>query len=276
MFDRTISQDVKIGTRIHSILYGGRDGVVYHIHGTQSPESVRSIAYMQTGGHADFDIVFDNGTESKRLPECILRGVQWRIYADVATAEEIAQLRSFAASEEIRKHNAAEVAAQKFAAEVAAFKVDPAYSKLTQTGEGSGGGKLVAVNLRVELKAAFPKVKFSIRSDYNSVRIAWIDGPTTAQVESITARYSAGHFDGMDDSYHYSRSPFTSVFGSAQYIFENRAYSVATLTAAAEKVADMYGVGPFTVKSHSDNTAYINCLSHDHQREVYAFLEGRK
>jgi Large polyvalent protein associated domain 30 len=75
--NRTITDRIVVGTRVHSILYGGRDGVVYAIHGEQSPSSVRSIGgFMQTGGRAEFDIVFDDGTETRHLPECIIRGVQ--------------------------------------------------------------------------------------------------------------------------------------------------------------------------------------------------------
>jgi hypothetical protein len=274
--NRTISTHIQVGTRIHSILYGGRDGVVYAIHGQQSPESVRSIGgLIQTGGRADFDIVFDNGTESLRLPECILRGVQWRIYEEIATPAEIADMLNFAATEDVRKRNEAEVASRKFAEEVAGLKVNPKYAKLTQAGVNHGGGKLVAANLRIELKTAFPGVKFSIRSDYNSVRIAWTDGPTTEHVKAITGKYEGGHFDAMDDSYHHSNSPFTSVFGSAKYISENRSYSVATMTTAAEAVAKMYDYEPFNVKTSCDGTAYIDCTSQDHQRNVYAYLEQR-
>ena len=158
--NREISTHIEIGTRIHSILYGGRDGVIYAIHGHQSPQSVRSLGggVMMMGGSANFDIVFDNGTETRGLPECILRGVQWRIYADVARPEEIAVLREHATSEGERKRLEAAEAAKKFAAEVEALRVDPRYSKLKKTGENDGGGKLVAANLRIELKAAFPGV----------------------------------------------------------------------------------------------------------------------
>jgi hypothetical protein len=275
--NRTISTHIEIGTRIHSILYGGRDGVVYAIQGKQSPETVRSIfgGAMMTGGGSHFDIVFDNGTESRGLPECILRGVQWRIYADIARPEEIAFLREHVASETERKRIEADAAAKKFAADKDALRSDPRYSKLKQTGSGDGGGKLVASNLRIELKAAFPGVKFSIRSDYNSVRVAWVDGPTTDEVKAFTGKYEAGHFDGMDDSYHYSRRPFTNVYGSAQYIFENRSHSVAAMIAAAKTVQKMYDSPPFTVHESSDGTGYIDCNSNDDQRLVYSLLEKR-
>ena len=117
--NREISAHIEVGTRIHSGLYGGRDGVVYAIHGNQSPESVRILGgVMHMGGSANFDIVFDNGTETRGLPECILRGVQWRVYADVVRPEEIAFLREHAASEGERKRLEADEAAKKFAADV--------------------------------------------------------------------------------------------------------------------------------------------------------------
>jgi hypothetical protein len=272
---REISSHVEIGTRVYSGLYGGRDGVVYAIHGNQSPESVRVIGgVMHMGGSANFDIVFDNGTETRSLPECILRGVQWRIYADVARPEEIAFLREHAASEGERKRIEAAEAAKKFAADVEALRVDPRYSKLKKTGENDGGGKLVAANLRIELKAAFPGVKFTVRSDYNSVRIGWVDGPTIDDVKALTGKYEGGHFDGMDDSYHYSRSPFTEVYGSAKYVFENRSHSVAALTAAAKFIQDKYDCGPLIVRDGYGG-AYLDRTSNDDQRHVYDYLEKR-
>lgn len=275
--DRTITTNIEIGTRIHSILYGGRDGVVYAIHGIQSPGSVRSLGggVMMMGGGAHFDIVFDDGTQSRALPECILRGVQWRIYADVASASEIADLLQFNSTEEERKRLEAEEAARKFAAAVAALRVDSRYAKLTQAGPNHGGGKLVAANLRIELKAAFAGVKFSVTSDYNSVRLSWIDGPTTDAVKALTGKYEGGHFDGMDDSYHHVKSPFTTVFGSAQYISETRGHSPAAMLAAAKAIQQQYDSEPFTVHESSDGTAYIDCRSNDDQRLVYAYLEKR-
>lgn len=69
---------------------------------------------------------------------------------------------------------------------------------------------LAAKAIKTELKAAFPKVKFSVTSDNfsggNSVRISWVDGPTYDLVAAITKKYQYGHFDGMTDSYEYSNN----------------------------------------------------------------------
>ncbi len=84
-------------------------------------------------------------------------------------------------------------------------------------------GSKPAVNIRKELKREFPGVKFSVRSDYNSVRIYWADGPADAKVREITDKYNYGHFNGMEDIYEYDRdNMFTDVFGGAKYIFTNR------------------------------------------------------
>ena len=57
--------------------------------------------------------------------------------------------------------------------------------------------------VRSALKAAFPGVKFSVRSDsYSggaSINVTWTDGPTEKAVEAISNRYQGCDFDGMQD-----------------------------------------------------------------------------
>lgn len=47
-----------------------------------------------------------------------------------------------------------------------------------------------AAQVRAALKAAFPGIKFSVRAESfsmgSAVRIAWVDGPTTKQVEKVS------------------------------------------------------------------------------------------
>lgn len=86
-----------------------------------------------------------------------------------------------------------------------------------------------AKNIRIELKRAFPLIKFSVKtSQYsmgNSVRIGWEDGPSTEQVDAITEKYQGGSFDGMTDCYDYSKNTWNEVFGSAKYVQTSRNYS---------------------------------------------------
>jgi hypothetical protein len=91
------------------------------------------------------------------------------------------------------------------------------------------------------LKAAFPGVKFSVKSDSfsmgDSVDVSWTDGPTAAEVDAITGKFSAGSFNGMDDSYEYSRSPWGEIFGSSKYVNTSRSLSDA---AVSEILASIY------------------------------------
>jgi hypothetical protein len=58
--------------------------------------------------------------------------------------------------------------------------------------------------VRQALKAAFPGVKFSVRSHTYSmganISVNWTDGPTEAAVNAITDGYRSVDFDGMTDS----------------------------------------------------------------------------
>lgn len=73
--------------------------------------------------------------------------------------------------------------------------------RLSRDGNGVArlGSKETAVLIRARLKSAFPGVKFSVRSDYNSVDVYWTDGPCGAAVDAIIRCYSFGGFDGMID-----------------------------------------------------------------------------
>lgn len=53
--------------------------------------------------------------------------------------------------------------------------------------------------IRLALKKAFPKVKFSVRKDGGSINITWVDGPTDQMVGEITSAFAGEGFDGMID-----------------------------------------------------------------------------
>lgn len=61
--------------------------------------------------------------------------------------------------------------------------------------------------VREQLRANFPGVKFSVRTDTYaggaSIDVRWTDGPHTAAVEAVVDRYGSRRFDGRDDSTHY-------------------------------------------------------------------------
>lgn len=224
MFTRPVELDKKtvkvvVGQRIHSILYGGRDGIVFRINGEQAPATIGSIGgVMSYGGRATFDIVFENGTISNGLPESIMRGVQWRIYEEVATAEEITQAIHFAEFEEARRKAESEAASKRRAEERVKHAADNPHLFKFADKPGYSSGKLAATNIRIELKKEFPATKFKVTSTHNSVRVSWTDGPAYDVVRKLVGKYAAGHFDGMTDSYENNiDATFADVFGDPEY-----------------------------------------------------------
>lgn len=94
------------------------------------------------------------------------------------------------------------------------------------------GPALAAASIRKELQAKFPGIKFQVKtrrfSMGDAVDIRWDFGPTTEEVDAIGEKYEQGSFDGMTDTYEYSRSPekrqFQEQFGSAKYVHSQRSY----------------------------------------------------
>jgi hypothetical protein len=103
-----------------------------------------------------------------------------------------------------------------------------------------------AKNIRIELARAFPGVRFSVKSRRysggNAIDVRWTDGPMAAQVDAIISRYSAGSFDGMRDTYDYSRDAWTDAFGDAKFVFSHRDYSDAAITACGRTACAKWGV----------------------------------
>src|SRR3546814_6955942 len=88
----TTTPAIVIGTRISCVLHWAGRGTVFAIEGEQRPQSVRIAGgVMHSGGNASFSVVFDNGSISKAVPECIIRGVQWGVLDAHARAEDIAE-----------------------------------------------------------------------------------------------------------------------------------------------------------------------------------------
>ncbi len=232
----------EIGTRVRCALHFAGEGVIFAIHGVQTPETVRSLGGGAgvMGGHAKFDVVFHNGHISKAVPEAIVRGIQWQIHDEKADAEEIAQLLEHAERVRIEEERAKQAAAEAFAAGVARLKADPTLSHLTQ-GDDVYSGLLAAKNMRAALRVAFPRVKFSVRkSHYGSVAISWTDGPTEKEVEAVVGRHKGGYFDGMEDIYKHEATPFVVVFGGAEYVSTYRQHSEQLIGRAIDRVFDEY------------------------------------
>ena len=234
--------NITVGTRINCILHWAGRGIIYAIHGAQSPDTVRNFGgIVSSGGRAAFDVVFDNGCISAKVPESVIRGVQWSILPAIATAEEIAAALAYAARIKAEREEAAQQEAQRFAAAVERLREDAAYKSLSQ-GDDRYSGKLAARNIRVELRHAFPKTRFSVRKEvHGRVHISWTDGPTETSVEAITGKYQGGQFNAMDDIYENVASPWTFVFGGSDYVFTHRTHSDAHMARAIDALFATHG-----------------------------------
>ncbi len=239
---------IQQGQRVYSGLYGGRHGIVIAVHGEQSPASVGTMfgGVVNYGGSATVDVAFPTHI-SRGIPESIVRGVQWEIYSDVATADEILDAIATANAATAKAEQEAKDAADRRAAE--RVRLAAQYSHLTQ----GDGGKVGAANIRKELKKAFPGVKFSVTSTYNSISIRWTDGPTVKQVQEVTGKYEEGKFDSMQDMFVYDKDAvFASLFGGAKYVSESR-----TTTPALEAKAWAAYLGDSTGFTFSDRPGIV-------------------
>jgi hypothetical protein len=255
-----------VGQRVHSILYGGRDGIISAINGEQSPESIKSLGggCVVMGGRATMDVVFEEYV-SRCIPECIIRGVQWRIANVIETPEMIEQAIKQASAATDAKKEAERLEAIKKAD--LQSSLPSRYPYLAPMNKTMSGHALGAKNLRIELKRAFPSVKFSVKSDSysggSSIDVGWTDGPLTEDVKTISDKYQQCDFDGMDDSTHYRHTAWPEVFGGAKYVMEQR-HESAELTL---KVAKAMGFD--LLSGESDNMGNLPGLTLEQSRMIY-------
>lgn len=257
------------GQRVHCILYGGKDGIVVGIHGEQSPATCESLhGVVVTGGSADFDIIWDNGSQSRRVPESLVRsGIQWTVYPDVATPDDI--INAWEASRLFDAHATAKADA-KAAQEAEDRKghlIDNPHLLPCEPGAGTRNDrKLAAKNIRIALKKRFPGTKFSVTTDYDSVSIGWTDGPSADEVKPLTDRHSSGTFDAYTDCQGWADNAFGQVFGEVRYIWNNRQTSDEAAEAVARDYCKAYGVDfenlNQTVRHDSLHTISRNILHH--------------
>jgi hypothetical protein len=231
---------------------------------------------MVHGGSAEFDIVWENGTESRKIPETLVRtSVQWRILDELASMDEITAMRGYAILEKQRRTDEAEAKHQAFVAEVQLLREAPEYKHLTQGGD-EYSGTLAAKNMRAELKRSFPKTKFSVRKRYHgSVDVEWMDGPPTEAVKAITNKYVSADFNGMEDIENLSAGPWNQVFGGSKYISIRREYSFDAMSAAVHSVCTKFGWETVSVTKNEDGSAHIPYnYDYDRSRMIHEHLRG--
>ena len=225
---------------------------------TYSPDAAETKAGAITsaekitrwGAELKIVVTYEDGTTARMdakgfADKSGARFARHRLDGRMHGAPYLAQLAAAVASKNAAETSAKERADQAHAQALQRLQAEnPAlmtWAKAKETGRKLGGHTMAAHNIRIMLKAAFPGVKFSVKSDSfsmgDSVGVSWTDGPTAAEVDAITDKFSAGSFSGMDDSYTYTSSPWGELFGSSKYVNTSRSLSDA---AVAEILASIY------------------------------------
>lgn len=98
--------------------------------------------------------------------------------------------------------------------------------------------------IRSELKTAFPKTAFSVRSKSysggSSITVTWTDGPLTGDVNPLIKQFEGASFDGMQDLKTYNDAvPYKGELAefAPDFVFSNRHESAALLFATAARLA---------------------------------------
>jgi hypothetical protein len=137
----------------------------------------------------------------------------------------------------------------------------------------------VAKIIRAELKAAFPGIKFGVKSSRfsmgTSIDISWFDGPTEKQVEAIIGQFRGGDFDGMQDLYTYRNTTYKGelVHFGAKYISCNRRYSAAFLAPLAAEIARYWGFE--TPEIHVSETYGASFNGSDYDKMIGNYTLGQ-
>lgn len=96
----------------------------------------------------------------------------------------------------------------------------------------------VAKLIRIELKKAFPGVKFSVKTRrYSAVDIDYVDGPTFSDVSDIANKYERGTFDGMQDMYVADKR---KTGPTVDYVFVTRDYSDEKIKMASDAIRNRF------------------------------------
>lgn len=100
--------------------------------------------------------------------------------------------------------------------------------------------------IRVDLKAAYPGIKFSVITRHvGSVSVNWTDGPTTKHIDHLLNKYVCSSFDGMIDlktTFEYEDEEGTMIRYATDYVSTSRNTSPEYLEVVAANVALMYGI----------------------------------
>lgn len=134
--------------------------------------------------------------------------------------------------------------------------------------------------IKKELKAKYPGVKFSVRSESytggDSLRVKYAVNETTPKVNEIKAlcaKYEAGHFDGMTDMYNYTNRTSGP---TVKYLFIDAEVTNEQRQSIKEEIKQTYGINEnewndsnFMYKKFQDGSASNSLVWREIQSRFY-------
>lgn len=220
------TKNLQVGSRIYytgDVCNAGSGGIVVAIHGEptgREPETIGGgVGVAIMGDSAMFDIVLDDGRRRDRVREEAFFGIGHRFEIDGAVDKgQAAQMVAKADAKAAQDKAARNAANAEFEEQCAVLSAQ--YPELTRVADDHNAAQK---NIRKLLRLHFPGVKFSVRSarGVDSIRVN-TDAELTADqrkaARDVCGWFELGSFDGMFDSYNWTRTPWTTVFGGAQYV----------------------------------------------------------
>jgi hypothetical protein len=117
----------------------------------------------------------------------------------------------------------------------------------------------VAKLIRMELKQAFPGVKFSVKTRRSSaVDIDYVDGPTFSDVSEVLDKYERGTFDGMQDMYIHDKNKKGP---TVDYVFVKRDYSDEKIKMASDFIRNRFKIDQETDSLAGTDLYHRNSVS---------------
>jgi hypothetical protein len=142
-------------------------------------------------------------------------------------APYLAQLQAAQAAKKASDTSAKEQRLHAHTQDLARLSVE--FAHLERAENKHSGGVMAARNIRRMLKhafkAAYPAVKFSVKSDYSSCSVSWADGPSQDQVDKLLSPFQTGRSDTQTDYFYTVNTAWSELFGGVQYLSTYRHYS---------------------------------------------------
>lgn len=273
MQSRNFTGTIQRGQAVYSSLYNTGLGYVVSVDENCNQGDCQTLGGGIGGsGGGSVHIVYVKGSLSD-YPECLLRsGVQIGMLPEEENADDETLERLIENAHLVRRQADEKEAKRKeaFQAEVEALKADPELKHLIPVALAKGSEEAhVAKNMRVELKKAGIK-GVKVRKDNNTVLLEWTDGAPESVINAIAIKYKSGHFNSYEDYYEHSDSPFTTVFGGAQYVRCHRSYSDETVERVLKQAAAKYSQSPISLESYKRGG--LNSVDYD--REFYDVIHA--